>query len=127
MEETGDKVSFGFTFPFLTISTNEIIDYASYRPCDETHKQVPCLERGEKWGQQRDIIETTLGHLRAKSFYIAGDYPYAPYNEDSSYAVYHIIQTNSAPKIEAKMFVSGQGFDLAFKQMLSTFKILDSR
>jgi hypothetical protein len=128
MEETANKVSFGFTVPDLTISINQNIDYKSYRLCNETNKQSPCLESGERWGQQGAITETTLGKMSAKSFYIIEDslYRYNPYTPP--HTVYHIVQTNDSPKIEAKMRLSNSGpeaFDSLFKQMLSTFKILD--
>jgi hypothetical protein len=129
MEETVDKVSFGFTYPVLTISTNQITDYKSYRPCeysDENNIQIlPCLESGERWGQKGDIIKTTLGQVSAKSFYIAETYPTDAY----PHTYYHIVQTTGSPKIEAKMHIANSApetFDSAFKQMLSTFKMLDN-
>jgi hypothetical protein len=129
MEETADKVSFGYIYPSLTVSTGEIIDYSSYRPCEyideNTIKTLPCLESGVIRGQKGDIIETKLGQVNAKSFYIAEKYPTEAY----PHAYYHIVQTTSSPKIEAKMFLAHSApkvFDLAFKQMLSTFKLLDS-
>ncbi len=130
MEETANKVSIGFTAPDLTISSNQITDYKSYRLCNETNKQTPCLESGERWRQQGDVVETTLGHVNAKSFYIAEDNPYRYNPYAPPHAIYHIVQTNDTPKIEVKMRLADGGpeaFDLAFKQMLSTFKILGSR
>jgi hypothetical protein len=128
MEETVDKVSFGYIVPLLTVSTRGITDYKSYRPCeyiDEDNIQtLPCLERGERCGQEGSIIETTLGQVNAKIFYTD---EYAPDGDYYPPAYYHIVQTADSPKIEAKMFVAGVGLDWYFKQMLSTFKILDSR
>jgi hypothetical protein len=125
MEETTNMVSFNFVshrLSYLTISTNEITNYKSYMPCkysDDANKQTfPCLESGERWWQKGDIIETTLGQVEAKSFYIAEGFPDAGY---------HIVQSNGSPKFEAKMFVSGAGLDSSFKQMLATFKFLDNR
>jgi hypothetical protein len=128
MEETANKVSFGFTYPAITISTNQITDYKSYKLCDEANKQTPCLENGERWGQKGDAAETKLGNINAKSFYIVEDYPYRYNPYTPAHTVYHIVQSNDTPKIEVKMHLSNSGpeaFDLAFKQMLSTFKLLD--
>ena len=123
VEETADKVSFGYLYPFLTISTNQITDYKFYKHCNETDgKTYPCLESGERWGQDGDIAETKLGQVGAKSFYIDVEYP----QKDYPHGVYHIVQTNSSPKIEAKMYISGEGLDGYFKQILSTFKILNT-
>jgi hypothetical protein len=124
MQETTNRVSFGARgFPYLTISINQITDYKSYRPCediDETNRQTfTCLESGEGLGQEGAIIETKLGQVSAKSFYILEwGTPHG--------GSYRIVQTNGSPKVEAKMFISGGGLDWQFEQMLSTFELLDN-
>jgi hypothetical protein len=116
MEETTNTVSFGSNgFPYLTISTNQITDYKSLKPCEygvEPH--VPCLR---KWDthQDRVIFDTTLGGVNAISFDLVEGVP------DGTY---RIVQTTGSPKLEAKMFVSGGGLGWQFNQMLSTFKFI---
>jgi hypothetical protein len=124
--ETTNGATFGSSgIPYLTISINQITNYKNLEPCEysnetnEAYRQIfPCLERGGRWGQKGDIIETKLGRVAVKSFYIAEGFPDANY---------HIVQTSGSPKLEAKMYVSGGGLDPSFTQMLSTFKILDSK
>jgi hypothetical protein len=116
IEEATNRVSFGSNrFPYLTISTNQITDYKSLKPCEYgVEPQVPCLR---KWDthQDRVIFDTTLGGVNAISFDLVEGVP------DGTY---RIVQTTGSPKLEAKMFVSGGGLDREFNQMLSTFKFI---
>jgi hypothetical protein len=108
MEETTKGVTFGSGgISYLTISTDQITDYTSYRLCEDIdeaninwQKDFPCLQSG--WEKKGNIAETTLGGVSAKSFYIAEGVP----DWD-----YHIVQTTGSPKIEAKMYISGGRLD----------------
>jgi hypothetical protein len=122
MEEATNRVTFGSGgIPYITISTNQITDYKSYRLCEDIdeanmnwQKDFPCLYSG--WEKEGEIIiETTLGGISAISFYIA---EYVPDGD------YRIMQTTDSPKIEVKMYISRAGLDWNFEQMLSTFKFL---
>jgi len=116
MEETENGVSFGNdVHTYLTISINQIKDYKSYPLCKDADI-YPCLDSGEGWKQKGDIVETTLGGVSAKSFYIS---------EGPGDGNYHIVQTTDSPKIEAIMYVSGGGLDGDFEQMLSTLEVLN--
>ncbi len=58
IEETDNKVSFGYMSPIITISS-QLTDYKSYKPCDANMQTLPCLEEGKKWGQAEDINEAS--------------------------------------------------------------------
>jgi hypothetical protein len=119
----GQKASNGY-ITYLTISINPstFTNYTAYKPClnediseEIYYTQVPCISKGEYWGQKDDIMDTKLDGVSAKSFYLTEGLPDVHY---------HIIQTSSSPFVEAKMFVAGGGLESSFESILSTFKFI---
>lgn len=121
IKENSNGVTFGFSltpdapiFPYLTVSTTNLTDLSSLKPCPTEDTQILCLDSGKKWGQEQDISNTTVGSHKAKSFYL---FRFVPDEQN-----YHVIQLEAPQKLEFKMLISGGGIDQTFSQILSTFK-----
>lgn len=98
------------TFLTLKFDRSQFIDYKKYKLCSAyTNLKVDeyppnCLSK-----EARNIL---LDQIEAKSFYL-------DMGVDNKY---HVVQTQEAPYIELKMYISGGGLDKRFQTLLSTFK-----
>lgn len=114
LEDTATNAVFGTQqMNYLQVSTTPSIDAANLPMCVE-HSTVTCIENAERWGQIEAVEQRVIGHgTAARSFYVA--------QGGNSEMVTRYIQTLDG-KFEMRMFVSEDGLDEKFKQVVRTLQ-----